>query len=126
MVIKKMKLEELTKKDIFEILSLYKEYNEETISKILNIPTPIIKQIVTNYILAQRGVSYIKSFLSFYLFELGYDIEEISRRLKVRTNSVFAFIKESFVKKISSPLFYKMLKIAWRERVSDCVSKNQA
>jgi hypothetical protein len=111
-----MKLEELTKKDVFEILSLYKEYDEETIARILNIPTPIIKQIVTNYILAQRGVSYIKSYLSFYLFELGYDIEEIARRLKVKTNSVFAFIKEPFIKKISSPLFYKMLKIAWRER----------
>jgi hypothetical protein len=112
-----MKLEELTKKDIFEILSLYKEYDEETIARILNIPTPIIKQIVTNYILAQRGVSYIKSYLSFYLFELGYDIEEIARRLKVKTNSVFAFLKEPFIKKISSPLFYKMLKIAWRERM---------
>jgi hypothetical protein len=116
MVIKKMKLEELTKKDIFEILSLYKEYNEQTVARILNISPPLVSQIVTNYILAQRGVSYIKSYLSFYLFELGYDIEEISRRLKVKTNSVFAFIKEPFIKKISSPLFYKMLKIAWREQ----------
>jgi len=119
MYIKKKRLEELSKQDILNIISLFKEYDEKTISKILNIPFTIVRQIVTNYLLSQRGVRYFNNYISYYLFNLDYDIEEIARRLKMKTNSVFAILNDPVIRRISSPLFYKILKIAWREHVSD-------
>jgi hypothetical protein len=115
MFIKKKRLEELSKQDILNIISLFKEYDEKTISKILNIPFTIVRQIVTNYLLSQRGVRYFNNYISYYLFNLDYDIEEIARRLKMKTNSVFEILKDPVIRRISSPLFYKILKIAWKE-----------
>jgi len=112
---KKKRLEELNKQDILEIISLYREYDEKTISRILNFSPSIVSQIITNYIWAQRGIKYFNSFISYYLFEMDYSLEEIANKLNIGTNSVFAFIREPFVSKIASPLFYKMFKIAWRE-----------